>query len=428
MSDFRTELRTAGRAWWLVGGTCALVLAFAASGQTSRPATRPNMSPVSRTWPVFRGDARNSGVAPGPLADRPVVRWQRELGAGISATAAIADGRVFVGDEDGRLTALALTDGRVLWQVPGTESVEAPVAVHDGLVLWADSGGTVRAGDVVTGTVRWTAQTAGRVMAGPMPAGDLVLVGSYDGHVYGLRLNDGTVAWKYDAAERVHGTPAIVGEFALVAACDAHLHVLRIADGTPVRRIAIGSVSGSAAAVAGDRVVLGTYGQQVVALDWRRGEVLWRFEDKERGHPFLSSAAIAGSVVVIGGQDRHIRALNLDDGRERWRFTTRGKVDSSPVVVVNGGAKPPAGPSTSGPAAGSRPAVPADDPGEGIPDGRAFFGSADGRVYGVDLRTGAEVWRFDAGGVVSASPAAADGCLVLGTADGVVYCWGEARK
>ena len=224
---------------WLVGGSCALTMSLAASGQSSRPATQPYPSAATRAWPVFRGDVRNSGVAPEPLPERLGVRWRRELGAGISATAAIADGRVFVGDEDGRLTALALADGRVLWQVSGAESVEAPVAVRDELVLWADSGGTVRAGDAATGAVRWTAQTAGRVMAGPMPEGELVLVGSYDGHLYALRPTDGTVAWKYDAGERVHGTPAVVGEFAIVAACDAHLHVLRIADGAPVRRVAL---------------------------------------------------------------------------------------------------------------------------------------------------------------------------------------------
>jgi len=411
------------------GGCCALALSVAALAQGVPAATQPQPVPCAGTWPVFRGNVRNTGVASESLPERPAVRWRRDLGAGISATAAIADGRVFIGDEDGRLTALALADGRVLWQVPGAESVEAPVAVHDGVVFWADTGGTVRAGDAASGSLRWTTPTGGRVMGGPLPVGGLVLVGSYDGHLYALRPADGTAAWKYDAGERVHGTPGVEGEFVLVAACDAHLHVVRLADGTLVRRVALGSVSGSAAAVVGDRVVLGTYGQQVVAVDWRRGEVLWRFEDKERGHPFLSSAAVVGASVVIGGQDRCLRALNMDDGRERWRFATRGKIDSSPVVVLPGPGREPG--ATSWPvhsAAATQPGGPAGNREDRMPAGRVFFGSADGRVYGVDLRTGTEVWRFEVGGVVTASPAVAEGCLVLGTAEGVVYCWGEARN
>ncbi len=54
---------------------------------------------------------------------------------------------------------------------------------------------------------------------------------------------------------------------------------------------------------------------------------------------------------------------------------------------------------------------------------RLFFGSQDGRVYALDRRTGKEVWRYDAGGKIYASPAVAAGRLVIGSDVGKLYCF-----
>ena len=59
---------------------------------------------------------------------------------------------------------------------------------------------------------------------------------------------------------------------------------------------------------------------------------------------------------------------------------------------------------------------------------RVFVGSGDGRVYGLDLKSGKEVWRFNAGAAVLASPAVAAGRLVIGAEDGNLYCFGANRR
>ena len=95
--------------------------------------------------------------------------------------------------------------------------------------------------------------------------------------------------------------------------------------------------------------------------------------------------------VVIRGRDKRLRALDPLTGRQQWVFVTKGRVDSSPVVV----------------------------------DERVFAGSADGCLYALELATGKELWRYETGGAISASPAVGERCLVIGTEDGVIYCWGE---
>jgi outer membrane protein assembly factor BamB len=163
-----------------------------------------------------------------------------------------------------------------------------------------------------------------------------------------------------------------------------------LADGTAVRRIPLDSVTGASAAVDGSRVFLGTYGEQVLGIDWQAGRVLWRFQDAERSLPYLSSAALADHLVLIGGRDKRLRALDPDTGKQRWQFVTKGRIDASPVVVGH----------------------------------RVFIGSGDGNLYAVELKTGQELWRFETGSSISASAAVADGCLVVSTEDGLIYCFG----
>ena len=53
-----------------------------------------------------------------------------------------------------------------------------------------------------------------------------------------------------------------------------------------------------------------------------------------------------------------------------------------------------------------------------------FVGSNDGMLYELDLASGKKTWEFVAGAPLSASPAAAVGALVIGSQDGVLYCFG----
>ena len=118
--------------------------------------------------------------------------------------------------------------------------------------------------------------------------------------------------------------------------------------------------------------------------------------------PYRSSAAVTAEGIYVGSRDKKLYAFDPQTGRVLWDFSTRGMIDSSPVVV--------------GGAPGGNPLVGA---------GRVFFGSQDGRVYGLDRQSGKEVWRYDAGGKISASPAVASGRLVIGSESGHLYCFGS---
>lgn len=351
---------------------------------------QPQPSLALDQWPMFRGGPQLAGVARGKLPDELHVRWKHETPDAISSTAAIVDGLVYIGSDGGKLYALELASGRPRWTYELADAIESSPTVVGGLVIFGDGAGVLHACDAQSGTLRWKFETGGQIISSVNYYRGHVVFGSYDGHLYCLRLEDGKRVWKYDAEERVHSTPALAGTHAFFGGCDGHLHVVDVRTGTRINHIPLGSVTGASAAVDGTCVFLGTYGEEVLGIDWQGGKVIWRFQDQERSFPFMSSAAVSDNLVVIGGRDKRLRALDRTTGKQRWQFATKGRIDSSPVIV-----------------------------GE-----RVFVGAGDGNLYAVKLATGEETWRFETGTGISASPAIAAGCLVVSTEDGVVYCFG----
>lgn len=412
-------------------------VAWAQTTQPARPPTASAPSAIAQpaggapasaataaagAWPLWRGDTQHAGVAAAGLPDRLEVVWKREFTEPIGSTAAIVNGVAYVGCDDGKLRALRLGDGADLWTYETGDPIRASPSLLGDAVYVGNDKGMLHAVDAASGKARWTFETQDQVISAVVPlAGGRIACGSYDALVYCLNAADGALAWKHETAGKVHGTPGVTpdGKHLLVAGCDEYLYVLDAATGDEVTKIAAGSPTGSSPAIAGDRAFVGTYGQQVLGIDWRRGEVLWRFEDPERQFPYAASAAIVlatdaarPAAIVIGGRDKRLRCLDAETGRQRWEFVARGRIDSSPVIV-------------GGPVA----------IGDGVQAGRdvkmgprVFVGASDGNLYALSLADGREVWRFEAGGAITASPAVADGRLVIGTEDGVLYCFGAGGR
>jgi eukaryotic-like serine/threonine-protein kinase len=77
----------------------------------------------------------------------------------------------------------------------------------------------------------------------------------------------------------------------------------------------------------------------------------------------------------------------LTEGHVKWKFSTRGQVVSSPAVVKN----------------------------------VLYVGSADHRLYAIDIKTGEKKWEFKTKSGVASSPAVVDGLVYFSSYDGNVY-------
>ena len=140
------------------------------------------------------------------------IRWTFRADGPIRLAPAVADGKVYVGSDDGRLYCLAAADGKLLWSFRGADSlgdrkllgngrlisshpVRGGPVVADGKVyftagIWPWMGIFVHCLDAGTGKVLWTNDSAGslwvnnacghdeaQAFGGPSPQGHLAIAG-----------------------------------------------------------------------------------------------------------------------------------------------------------------------------------------------------------------------------------------------------------
>lgn len=344
-------------------------------------------------WPVFRGNPQQTGVAASPLPDQLDVRWTFQAKDAFEGTAAIAGGTVYAGCYDEFLYAIDLATGKEKWRYKATP-FKVAAAVRAGTVYIGDVDGGFHCVDAATGKRRWKFDADAEITSGASFAGDTVLFGSGDENLYCLTL-DGQKKWQFKVpGGPVLATPAVAGGQTFVSGCDSTLHVIDLATGKEAASaVNLDGQTGATPAVVGDFLYVGTMTNQVLGINWKKGEIAWHYEPARHAQPFFASAAVTDALVIAGGRDKLVHTLDRASGKEVWNYATRGKIESSPVVVGD----------------------------------RVFVGSMDGHLYELALADGKERKQYRLGKSIAASPAVAERCLVIGTQDGALYCLGEKK-
>jgi outer membrane protein assembly factor BamB len=344
-------------------------------------------------WPVFRGNALQTGVAASSLPAQLDIVWKFKAQDGFEGTAAVVNGTVYAGCLDEHLYAVDLKSGKERWKYKAN-SFRVAAAVRDGAVYIGDIEGVFHCVDATTGKVRWKFETGAEITSGANFAGDTVLFGCGDETLYCLST-EGKKLWQFKVAGGpVLGTPAVVGDRTFVSGCDSTLHILDVTKGTELGAVELGGQTGATVAVQGEQLYIGTMTKQVVAVDLKKADVAWRFEPARRANDFYSSAAVTPDLIIIGCRDKRVHCLERATGKEKWSVATRGHVDSSPVVV----------------------------------GGRVYVGSLDGTLYVIDPSQGAVQKKLELGNKgILASPAVAENCLVIGTLDNELVCLGARQ-
>ena len=89
----------------------------------------------------------------------------------------------------------------------------------------------------------------------------------------------------------------------------------------------------SSPTVANGVMYIGSWDNNVYALNARTGALLWKYAT---GGPVDSAPAVANGVVYFGSWDFNVYALNARTGALLWKYTTGAPVDCSPTVASGG--------------------------------------------------------------------------------------------
>jgi len=283
-----------------------------------------------------------------------------------ASTAAIADGKLFVGTHRGNLTCVDAARGDIEWskkieENPSWKGVtSSPLVVEEKVYVLSFSDGPLHAFSF-DGAELEKFSTGGEIFcyASPSAYGDKIyFAGNNEGQnaSYCIDLNTSEEVWKFPTETEIRGSPTIWGEEEMVFFTTEYI---------PMKE----------------------YG--IYAVDIRTGEEVWNVTH----YTSWASPALSNGKLYIGGSavDTTFYCYDALKGSLLWKNEEMGgSISSSPVVA----------------------------------DGKVYFGTneVDGTVYALDAENGLKLWNytlhipegFGGGFNIASPPAISDSTLFIG--------------
>lgn len=374
---------------------------------------------------------------------QPALAWKFQTRGPVIGSPMVRDNVAYFGSMDSTLYAVDLATGALKWQRKTGGPLKATPTAGNGPLLYATGGnGAFYGVERATGRVRWRFQTLGGILgerkydfadyhhSSPALAGDTLFFGSGDGRVYALNATTGDALWSYATRDIVHASPVVYAGKVFVGSFDGTLYTLDRRDGRLTwsfksvghRFFPKGEMQGSPT-VGNGLVYVGSRDYNLYALDAHGGFGHWNRQFPKG----WALALTARDTVLYAGtsDDKVLAALDGRTGQELWRTDAKFNIFGGCAF----------GPTT------------------------VHFGTLMGRVFGLDRKTGAVRWTFNTEGsrqnharyfkpddtfrddifailptyddfllmyyrlgAVFSAPVVAGNRLLVGSADGAVYC------
>jgi len=304
--------------------------------------------------------------------------WTFIAGGALRGRPTIAGGEVFVQADDGFLYRLSAATGEQRWRVRLQPAVErlpsskegsrydyraSAATLADGRLYVGTDDGHLLALDPADGSRTWSFPANGSVVSTPVVASDRVYFGSFDGHVYALDASSGALLWNHDTGAPVTSTPALHEGRVIIGSRSYDLQALDRESGKALwtRYYWFSWVESSAAILDGVAYIGSSDAAKLSAFDARSGRRLWELD--AGGCPWGEPAVTSSRVFIgtVGTQNYLIAhratvlAVDRKTGLAAWRYPIAAP--ASPAVAEYGIAASPV-----------------------LGEGLVFFAGLDGRV------------------------------------------------
>jgi outer membrane protein assembly factor BamB len=308
----------------------------------------------------------------------------------------VYDGKVYTLDRKGRLRRFS-PDGDSVLVHDFQTAIEASFVVDDSILYVGRIDGYVNAFSIARQQVVWNFETLGQISGSPNLVGSQLLVGSYDGSMYTLDKNTGRKKGQFETGYYINGTAAVWKNYIMFGGCDAWVRVVDVVTGTQTDSLELDSYVPASPAILDGVACACDYNGNVYEMTLDNGKIashrklLASSEDNEgQDGGVVSMPTLTRTDVYILSGDRYISCINRESGQVRWRKMLRGMTgDCSPLVAQE----------------------------------KVLICTKDGHVSILDSKDGTELWHYEAGEQIIASPAIIGDRFYILTSRGTLLCF-----
>ena len=293
-------------------------------------------------WPLPGGTPEQSvdhvDAAPGLQ-----IAWRRNFGEGsergryVTAPPVAADGKVFVMDAEGRVSAIDARTGAQIWRTatnPGDNKRDrlafgGGLAYADGKLYVSSGWRQVLQMDANTGAIGWRTRTSEAIHGAPTVAGGRVLVVALDNTLLTFDAATGTPSWTYQALSEPArilsaSSPAVQGDTVVAAFGSGELVALRAANGNDLWNEALSRASRTSALseirdIPGRPVIYQgdvcavSHSGVFSAIDLRTGQARWNLPVVG-----ITTPLPAGDVVYVVSKNGEVICVSRETGQIYW--------------------------------------------------------------------------------------------------------------
>ena len=261
-----------------------------------------------------------------PSALLPLETWWDGALPGAPAWAPVeAVGRLFAALRDGRVVAVNLADGEILWTVD--QVVVSQPAVGEGL-LFVAAEGQLLALDILNGDHVWSVPLPGSLSA-PLVWNRHWLIATLEvGELLALRGDDGATVWRRSLGAAVEVPPSLAGDRLYVSVTDGRVTALRLLDGTTLWERQLDGAPQQVLPL--DELFVGAADNNFYRLSRVDGAEQWRWST---GGDIVGAPAVDEDRVFFSSLDNVIWALDRGSGVQRWRQPLSARPTAGPSYV-----------------------------------------------------------------------------------------------
>jgi outer membrane protein assembly factor BamB len=253
------------------------------------------------------------------------------------ASPAYSEGAIYIGCDNGNISALSTVDGHFIWNntVATGYEISSPTVDLDMVFVGCFDRHVYSFDKNVGSDKKSSALLDGEVYSTPAVANGFVYVATMNGSVYALNETTLSTKWRYQIGVEIVSSPTVVGDTVFVGSRNNRLYALKAvtsnSNGEKKWDFPTGGDVDSSPAYADGIVFVGSKDGKLYAINATNGQHLWNVSIGSMG---WSSPAISGGKVYVGSQNRRIYALNIGgNGSEMWSYETNGPVESSPAIL-----------------------------------------------------------------------------------------------
>ena len=411
-------------------------------------------SSSAKDWSLgYVGNIEQPRVGASGPEDLSNPKWVYRTGGKVSSSAAVVNGKVYIGSDDHNLYCLNAYTGQKIWNFMTGYWVGASPAVVGGKVYTGADDGYFYCLNAETGQQIWKTNAGGlfdhimmpqelQSRSSPIIVGDRLYAGALDGKVYCLRISDGVVQWTYTTGGPIGGSPAYSNGVIFIASTDTYMYALTASNGA-LKWKSIGinlDVTINPTyyyAVTGTPVVAN--GAIYIAAGATHGQLNYSWSMFPGGGVFGGACRMAsfnestGALIwsqIIAGNSGSVWVPTYFNGNlyivEHMRVSQMNAANpnSGPAQPV-GFFNQPAGNRTWSQWIGFQilsSVAYADD----LQGAKVYVGSEVGSVSCLDASDGTPISAYQTGANVESSPTLWEGKLYIGSSDGNVYCFDDS--